>query len=177
MTSFIQCCGTVTIYCGTVPVSVPTFWQVTVTVPVPAPYLDHKKQFSKNNFCKRSCLLMLIEAALLPRNLSSPLLWFHFITVPVPQHPFIQLCGFLYDNWIIVVLDFQQAFRLVLQRWSWGGECSGGGGAHRRGAYSCHSFQPFHLAAVALFFWVYWRWAKSCETFTVSAVVLKVAKS
>ncbi len=35
-----------------VPVPLPTFEKVTVPVPVPvpAPYLDHKKQFKKNNF-------------------------------------------------------------------------------------------------------------------------------
>jgi hypothetical protein len=37
-----QCCGTVTIFYG----SGSDFWQV--PVPVPAPYLDHKKQFLKN---------------------------------------------------------------------------------------------------------------------------------
>jgi hypothetical protein len=33
-----------------VPVLVPTFEKVTVPVPVPAPYLDHKKQIFKINF-------------------------------------------------------------------------------------------------------------------------------
>ncbi len=33
-----------------VPVLVPTFEKVTVPVPVPAPYLDHKKQIFKKNF-------------------------------------------------------------------------------------------------------------------------------
>jgi hypothetical protein len=59
--SFVQCCGTVTIYYGSgsgsnfrkvmVPVPVPTFEKVTVPVSVPAPYLDHKKQlFLKKSF-------------------------------------------------------------------------------------------------------------------------------
>jgi hypothetical protein len=33
-----------------VPVLVPTFEKVTVPVPVPAPYVDHKKQIFKKNF-------------------------------------------------------------------------------------------------------------------------------
>jgi hypothetical protein len=33
-----------------VPVSVPTFEKVTVPVPVPAPYLDHKKQIFQKKF-------------------------------------------------------------------------------------------------------------------------------
>jgi hypothetical protein len=33
-----------------VPVLVPTFEKVTVPVPVPAPYLDHKKKIKKNFF-------------------------------------------------------------------------------------------------------------------------------
>jgi hypothetical protein len=35
-----------------VPVLVPTFEKVTVPVPVPAPYLDHKKQILQKNFWK-----------------------------------------------------------------------------------------------------------------------------
>jgi hypothetical protein len=41
-----QCCGTVAIFYG----SVSDFWQVTVPIPVPAPYLDHKKHSLKNSF-------------------------------------------------------------------------------------------------------------------------------
>ncbi len=33
-----------------VPVPVPTFEKVTVPAPVPASYLDHKKQIKKKNF-------------------------------------------------------------------------------------------------------------------------------
>jgi len=52
----MQCCGTVTFYYGSgsnfwkIMVPVPTFEKVTVPVPVPAPYLDHKKQI----FIKKS---------------------------------------------------------------------------------------------------------------------------
>ncbi len=70
-------------YQGTVPSD---FWQVSVPAPVPtpvlAPYLDQNKMFSI--FFFNLAFLMLIEAALLPRNLSSHLFWFHFITVLVP---------------------------------------------------------------------------------------------
>ncbi len=83
MSSFLQCCGTVTIYYGSgsgsgsdfwkvmvpVPVPVPTFeklWfrfrfeKVTVPVPVPAPYLDHKKLiFLKKKFGKFLDFLLL----------------------------------------------------------------------------------------------------------------------
>jgi hypothetical protein len=58
---------------------------VLLPVPAPAPYLrvDHKKQLSK--MCKNLAFLMLIKAALLPRNLSSHLFIFIFIKVPVPE--------------------------------------------------------------------------------------------
>ncbi len=62
------------------------FSQVTVPAPVPAPYLDHKNL----------AFLMLIEAALLPRNLSSHLLGFHFITVPVPLRQEVTVFKFPY---------------------------------------------------------------------------------
>jgi hypothetical protein len=53
---------------------------VPALVPVPAPYLDHKKQFSKQNkkFVTNLAFLMLIKAAFLPRNLSSQDFIFNF---------------------------------------------------------------------------------------------------
>jgi hypothetical protein len=39
-----------------VPVPVPTFEKVTVPVPVPALYQDHKKQIFQEKFRKFSCL-------------------------------------------------------------------------------------------------------------------------
>jgi hypothetical protein len=56
-----------------------------VSVPIPAPYLDHKKQFSKNKlFVKNLAYLMLIEAALLPKNLSSRLFFFFCDSISLP---------------------------------------------------------------------------------------------
>ncbi len=57
------------------------FWQV--PVPGPAPYLNHKKQLFPKNFAINLAFLILIEAALLPRNLCH-LLRFQFISVPDP---------------------------------------------------------------------------------------------
>jgi hypothetical protein len=47
------CGGTVTIDYG----SGSDFWQFTVPVPVPAPYLDHKSSFNNKNFGKKPCLI------------------------------------------------------------------------------------------------------------------------
>jgi hypothetical protein len=75
-------CGTVTIFYG--------------SAQVPTPYQNHKKQFFPKFLFKKSCLFYVIEAALLPRNLSSHLLFpFYYgsgsakrnrnlITIPVP---------------------------------------------------------------------------------------------
>jgi len=71
-----KCCGTVTI----VMVLVPTFDKLRFRLRI---YCTIKSIFPKNIFVKYLAFLMLIEAALLPRNLSSHLLWLHFITVPV----------------------------------------------------------------------------------------------
>ncbi len=100
-TTYWQRCGTVTIFYG----SGSDFWHV--TVPVPDPYLvSRPQQFSIFFFFYMGTFFMLIEAALLPRNIISSfnmrmmlnegnqihnfilclweLLWFHFITVPDP---------------------------------------------------------------------------------------------
>ncbi len=63
--------------------------KVTVPAPVPASYLDHKKQFKI--FFSKFCLFMIGEAALLPRNLLNVGNHIHnftaavrtFVTVPV----------------------------------------------------------------------------------------------
>ncbi len=72
---YTHCRGTVTFFNG----SGSDFWQV--AVPGPASYLDRKKQFSKIKFCKNLEFFNVNwSSPLLPRNLSSHLLWFSFIS-------------------------------------------------------------------------------------------------
>jgi len=51
-----QCCGTVTIFHGSGSGSGSYFRKVTGPVPVPAPYLDSKKQIFQQKFWKFFCL-------------------------------------------------------------------------------------------------------------------------
>ncbi len=106
-----QCCGTVTIFYG----SGSDIWQV--TAPVSAPYLAHKKH-SLKNFFEQNLALSIVSFFIRKRLVSFhliyckmwmkkmlhegnqlhnfilwlwELLWFHFITVPVPLRPVIKL--------------------------------------------------------------------------------------